>query len=151
MSLAYSFHLETLKGDFYPDISDAGDIVRYFPLYLDSSNSTERIFSWNNSSLNEISMATGIARKNLINLYLIKLKETLNGKSPYHLISATPTSVRIQLVPSNVGNVGNNIPNLATRYVMSEIHKTRRRSRSKSRRQKKSRKSDKNSARRQRK
>jgi hypothetical protein len=150
-----SDYLQTLQVDYVHDVHDITDILNHFPLIVVSQTTQGTYYvRWDMTLLKQIHYATFKKEGELINLFKSALMKAerktrrfrvLGSTSPSYDLSiaffqpaATTLSANaVPFVPRSIPDNNENVPALAMREVMANIHRNSRRSRRRSRKSRK--------------
>jgi hypothetical protein len=136
-------YLETLQENSTPDIYDAASIVKHFPLYIESKRPDGRyIFRWDKNILLQLQRSMSLSPSVLVTLYTQILDRVASHTGRFRITGMVhPNYVFITFMPraplsaqatpfvpvANLPENNENIPALAMREVMSNIHRNTRR------------------------
>ncbi len=156
-----SDYLQTLQVDYVHDVHDITDILNHFPLIVVGQTTQGTYYvRWDMALLKQIHYATFKKEGELINLFksaLLKAERktrrfrVLGSTSPSYDLSiaffqptapappavTTLSANAVPFVPRSIPNNNENVPALAMREVMANIHRNSRRSRRRGRKSRK--------------
>lgn len=136
--------IETLRENFVPAIYDAAGIVKYFPLRIENKSDNGRVnFRWDKNALLQLQRSLDRdANSTLIPLYSEALERAAEKSGRFRVTgSVSTTYVFVAFLPApplsaqatpfvpvaNLPENNENIPALAMREVLSNIHRNTRR------------------------